>query len=393
MSCLLRQASPLRKANSLQSPTRPPFKLYSTDATRSVGRVNPSLENATVAHVGELLASSRRKVENSDTLLYRRQELAAGEQSGSKMLPWLQQLQGLDEEHVVAKQFCVDLAWLLVVEGKADLLANWVLEEGAALKPHLPRTITREVYRGDNRLGRCIRRRHDLVSALANAHLTLSSDGTANDALRYFRAIKAATKGRGLQRTIPWAGLATCIDKHLERCTSPPCDAGLFDGFCNSLGQTMPPELAIQTSAFLQLYHPVSPNPWPALSLLKYKLDVIPIDRMKSSAVNYWGHNLMRTCYLLRLRGAAEQAQWAEIVLRDKFKNVWHISDAAFRGFEQDPKLYHLLDQQRGRVEEQPRYDNTQILSIPPGSSKRGSQADGDDVVSDLLAVRSQRRR
>lgn len=69
----------------------------------------------------------------------------------------------------------------------------------------------------------------------------------------------------------------------------------------------------------MMLYHPTSPDPRPALQCLQRMLEEVDFTIVKQSNINHWGEKLLRAMVLLRLEGAAEEARWAELVLRDRF--------------------------------------------------------------------------
>jgi hypothetical protein len=124
-------------------------------------------EDATVSKVAEILAAHRENVEASSKSAIRRRELASTQKIGLQALIWLQQLDGLDEQHVIPKKLCSDLGWVLVAEGNDQPMISWLLEEGARLKssktwvrPNAARYRTLDAY------GNRLRRRHDQLAAL-----------------------------------------------------------------------------------------------------------------------------------------------------------------------------------------------------------------------------------
>jgi hypothetical protein len=77
----------------------------------------------------------------------------------------------------------------------------------------------------------------------------------------------------------------------------------------------------------------------------KRKLGDADLGPLKGSW-NFYGHQLLKTMFLLRLEGAVAEAQELESFLRDELPNVWHNHHLAIGEFERDPKLQHLLHQQ-----------------------------------------------
>lgn len=80
--------------------------------------------------IAETLSQFRFDIESSNVSARSRRETARKQQNGIRIVKWLRQLEGLDEEHVLPKQFCSDLGWLLVAEGNEEAMISWFVEEG-----------------------------------------------------------------------------------------------------------------------------------------------------------------------------------------------------------------------------------------------------------------------
>lgn len=219
--------------------TRLQLRAYSTSSPDSRPRyILP--KDATVDQVGKLLADFRSKMEIFWPSVLEQREVAAKERLGTRALEWVMQLKGLDETHVLSKEFCTDLTWCLVAEDKEEVLLEWLWEEGRlitalfATPPTRPRM--RELARSEDPIGRRLRRRHDLFSSLINVRLCLSVDRAADSALLLLCAVHRAARNDFW--TFGLAGASTALSAHLKKTQRVPCDSKLFDDFCDILYET-----------------------------------------------------------------------------------------------------------------------------------------------------------
>lgn len=83
------------QVRALQTTTQPPV-----DGTFTI----PA--NATTAQVTELLASFRSEVERTSQSKSKRRELAAREHLGARAFEWMKQLEALDQQLAISKDFC-----------------------------------------------------------------------------------------------------------------------------------------------------------------------------------------------------------------------------------------------------------------------------------------------
>jgi hypothetical protein len=195
--------------------------------------------DATVKHVGTLLADFRADAERSRRSVLKQREMTADERLETRALEWARQLEGLDEPHVLPKQFCSDLAWSLVAEDSDIELAKWLMEEGqivlARVKGRMTGPQYKQIYHLDDQLGHQARRRHDLFAGVINARIDLSVINNANAALQLYCAIKGAAVKVGGLWAFPSAGAEVALRYHLRSDHSEPCDSKLFDEFCAHL--------------------------------------------------------------------------------------------------------------------------------------------------------------
>lgn len=188
-----------------------------------------------------------------------------------------------------------------------------------------------KLFHDEGKLGRFSRRRHDLVAAVVESSFSFSSDGIADDAIRCFRTIKSLAERNGLLTTFSWAGAAVAIQTKFQQHTCPPCSPELFDQFCLDLEATQGWKIYPSEISNLRLFHPTSPDPWPALYSLKKVLYERDLRNMKQSTVNHYGDKFLRTMVLLELRGAVEEAQRTELIIRKHFKAAWKNRAATIR--------------------------------------------------------------
>jgi hypothetical protein len=229
-----------------------------------------------VKHVGTLLADFRSDVESSRQSIPDRREMAANEGLGTRALQWVRQLEGLDETHILSKQFCHDLAWSLTAEDNDLELAKWMMEEGRdvvrSMEGRIGASHFKQLYHQDDRLGNQLRRRHDLFGGIIDGRLQLSIDNNANAALQLYCAIRnAAAKFNHGRWAFSHAGAEAALRGYLHTDRCAPCDSKLFDEFCDHLkDESIERQEEIVA---LKLYHPVSPDPCLALRHWKRKLE------------------------------------------------------------------------------------------------------------------------
>jgi hypothetical protein len=221
-------------------------------------------EDATVAKVAQLLRAHREEIEASSRSARRRREIASATNVGLQALTWVKQLDGLDDQHLIPKDFCTDLGWLLVAEGNDQLAISWYLEESFRLVSTMdyvrPNKIT---YHGSDVYGCRVRRRHDLLVSLIAGHIALSLDGTPVDAIRCLGALINDSIRLGVGKALLLAGAVTALQRAVMNDRVPPYPSSLFDEFIafNTMSGTLTHAANDITNA--KMYHPVAPNPWP----------------------------------------------------------------------------------------------------------------------------------
>lgn len=197
----------------------------------------------------------------------------------------------------------------------------------------------------------------------------MSLDRTADDAIRCLRSFFLTIERRGIINTVGWAGATIIVGRMIANDNSLPCDADLFERYLSAMPSVkiVAAHIAEESSAIMGLYHPKSPNPWP---MYRYVCNLHPrtLDNIKrQSNLNYLGHKIMRTMFLLQLEGAAAEANEMESRLIERFQLVWRRRDQVIRQLKQDPKLKHLLS----------------------GSSRIAIERSEHDAPSELFAAKS----
>ena len=94
--------------------------------------------------------------------------------------------------------------------------------------------------------------------------------------------------------------------------------------------------------AFMMLYHPASPDPSPALRVLKNQLRGLLNHRKTRSSRGFYEATLLRAAFIRHSQGATSETQWARSVIQIEFGRTWKQRHAIRDAFEQDPKLQHL---------------------------------------------------
>lgn len=97
-----------------------------------------------------------------------------------------------------------------MAENNTDLVVEWLLGPDAALGMCLPWGLTAKYFHGDDKIGRWLRRRQDLIGRIVQAHANLASDGTTSDAIRCFCAIKSAAESNGVGKAHS-LGWSSCV--------------------------------------------------------------------------------------------------------------------------------------------------------------------------------------
>jgi len=323
------------QVRTLQTTTQPPVKGSFTF---------PS--DAKPAQVAELLASFRSEVESASRSNSRRRALATRERLGIRAFEWMKQLKELDQQLAISKEFCKDLSWLLLAEGEEGTLVEFLFSE-AASDLHLHRNATIRLYHEEDVTGYRLRRNHHLLAFLIDAHVLLSTDGTANEALRCLSTLNDAAEEKSIFHSFQWAGVSTSLRRHLATNHCAPCDEKLLEALVDVVRKSTNPRDREREIAFLMLWHPTSPDPFRALKTIKNELKVGYAWKKGHKAVNYLGQSLLRTMFILDLQGATSEAQWARDTLQKKFSHVWQHHDIIVAKLKKDPKLKHLLKKPR----------------------------------------------
>lgn len=334
--------SPGLQALSVQLHQRIQARTLQTTTQSSVDGPWSFPADAKSAEVAGLLASFREQVESSSKSNIKRRQFAAQEQLGKRAFEWMKQLEALDQQLAISKEFCKDLCWFLLAEGEESALVNFLLREAASLS-NIPRHRLRKLYHGEDVTGYRLRRINHLLARLLEAHILLSTDGTANDALRCLSALNDAADGKGIFYGFEWAEACTCLQRHLTEDHCQPYDEQSLNALVKVMRKTTTPKVCERNLAYLMLVHPTSPDAFRALEMIKDELKERYVYKKGQRAVNKLGRTLFKTMFILDLQGATSEAQWARDTLRKSFRSVWANNDLIVASLRKDPKLQHLL--------------------------------------------------
>lgn len=294
-------------------------------------------KDASTKQVADLLAVTHRAIVLSQRNAAGWQLESGGERVGAQALDWLKQCDSNDQTHVPSVQLLRDLSWLLVAEGNSKSMIDFLLAEGRrwqAIDFHDAAT------RKDN-IGRLYQRRHQLFTAVIQAHLQLSPD--ADSAIECFRTIlNNATRDRILH-VFCILGAKSQLGKALRTSSCSPCNEELFDWFVAAHDLIERPEEASASMAWLKLFHPTSPHPWPAFTWSTEEVNRSAMNRLKRRSRKFHARMLGRAIFLLRLQGASEQAGLVEATLESQFYIRPRLREEWDKSCERDPKLRHLL--------------------------------------------------
>lgn len=95
--------------------------------------------------------------------------------------------------------------------------------------------------------------------------------------------------------------------------------------------------------AWLKLFHPTSPDPWPAFTWSIEDTNKRAVRRLQDPSKKFHARMLARAIFLLRLQGASEQASMVEDTLESHFNVRLRLREEWDKSCEQDPKLQNLL--------------------------------------------------
>lgn len=305
--------------------------------------------DAKTAQVAELLASFRAQVEDASLSNSERRELAARQHLGIRAFEWMKQLEALDQQLAISKEFCQDLCWLLLAEGEEPTLVDFLFSEAASFK-HLPQCEFQQMYHDKGVTGYRLHRNHQLLARLIEAHVSLSTDGTPNEALRCLAALSDAAEEKGIFHCLNWAGTSTYLQSYLTENHCALYDVKLLDALVKVIRKTTNPIACERNIAFLMLSHPTSPDPLRALKTIKNELEVRYAWKKGSRTVNNLGSTLFKTMFILELQGATDEALWARDTLKKEFGRVWRNRDLIVASLRKDPKLKHLLKKSSANV-------------------------------------------
>jgi hypothetical protein len=339
--------------------------------------------DAAVAEVAALLRAHREEIKASSKSARKRRELAIARNVGIQAFKWLKQLDGLDERHVITKECCNDLGWLLVAEGNEQPMISWFMEEGTGmLRRFAPPT--RVSYRDPGSSGNRTRRRHDLIAALVGRHPELSLDGTANHAVRCLGVVVSDAIRLGIEGTFGLAGPLTVLHRAIKNDTSPPMSAALFDEYLSMIPKASP-KLAGEYIADAMLYHPVAPNP----SVIFHRMEEDMAQHLRARngiprmRWDRMGFNYIRAMFILQREGAALEANTVIQVLQEHFPRVWHKRHGAVNKLKKDPKLRHIPTRPGNAIDEIRPQDATH----GPQSAKLPEDDAAVREIEDVLAA------
>jgi hypothetical protein len=305
--------------------------------------------DATVAEVAAILRAHREEIEASSKSSRKRRELASARNIGLQALNWLKQLGGLDEQHVVSKECCTDLGWLLVAEGNEQPMTSWFMEEGTRMLGSTLGRVARRTkasFHGSGAYGNRMRRRHDHLAALVNGQVVLSLDGTPAEAIRSLSDVASDATRLGHDDTFGQAGALTVLHKAIKNYTVSPISVSLFDEYLSMIAK-MSPKLAAHWIADAKMYHPVAPDPWQMFHRMEGDMAESLRSRKKINRITWdkLGFNHIRLMFLLQLEGAVAEANAVSEVLQEHFAAVWRRRHLAIATLKKDPKLQHLIKQ------------------------------------------------
>jgi hypothetical protein len=108
-------------------------RTHATTSQLSSERPYEFPHDASIAQVGNLLASFRSKVTNGSRSNSERRRLAACELLGTRVFEWVKQVEAPDRQLATSKDFFLNLSWLLLAEGEERTLVDFLMHEATLL--------------------------------------------------------------------------------------------------------------------------------------------------------------------------------------------------------------------------------------------------------------------
>jgi len=248
----------------------------------------------------------------------------------------MKQFKELDQQLAISRKFCTDLCWLLLAEEQESALVEFLMNE-ATIISRQPQFDMKQQYHDKGATGHRMRRNHNLTSGLIDAHISLSTDGTAKDGLECLLAMSRAAREKDIFYALDWVGSTIIISNHLVRTECAPCDKELFDQFCNFMRTIMNTANFDRNIAFVILYHPTSPHASAALQLLKNQLQGLLTHRKTRLSKEFYGRMLLRATFIQYLQDPKFKTQRARNVLQKKFGSLGNCATASLILFRKTP--------------------------------------------------------
>jgi len=408
-NCLAMRMTRLLKTQTCPKTLYRASSVYVSNSTASILPITISAD-ATVKEVAELLRAHREEIETISESPVRRRELAGTRSVGLQAFTWLQQLDGLDEQHEIPKQLCKDLSWLLVAERAEQHMKVWLTKEGVRWKstegfqkPSAAR------YHGKDMHGKRTRRRHNHLTGLMEGHVLLSLDKTPADAIRCLHDVINDAIRLEIGDTFELAGATTVLHRAIQRESVPPISSSLFDEFLSMICSpgAHGPEVATDNTTTAKLFHPAAPNPWPMFLRLKHNVAHLrSLPDLRRSHWHAMGCLYFRVMLLLYLEGAMTEAKAVRDVLQRDFPSVWYHRKSMAENFKKDPKLRHIRarrSETANKGEQQYAFlnldseklnqDDAAVEEIDGLFAETKMEEPDSGISSELLELRSARRR
>jgi hypothetical protein len=259
------------------------LRTHTTASLPSVESRSQFSRHASVERVGELLFTSDELLPVDSEI----RKLVARDLLGKRVFEWVKQSEALEQPLVVSKSFWQDLSWLLLAEGEEGALVDFLMIE-AASRAQLHRNDIKEFYHNNESPTRYrLRRDHDLLSGLVAAKISLTLNGMPNDALRCLSTISGPADEKGTFHAMCWAGALTVLKRHLMNDRCAPYDEKLLLQFHSVMRTTTNSVSSKRELALLALWHPTSPDPYPALRLMETEMQVLLSWRNNRTATNF----------------------------------------------------------------------------------------------------------
>ena len=315
---------------------RPPTRLEVVELARNF-RQRSQRRDVSVEEATEWLSKARKHCE-----LYSRNQKETTCRELNLGVTTLEWYQGTYPSHArekaVSTEFLDGLCWHLIVQGREDLLWNWIKNIGDEITRTLPPEEANaypEAYKWTIRL----------LGTFVNAQIETAPQQNPTVAIKtVFKLLHLLGKGGKYHKYMPLPNAGLAINRRIRTADCPPIDAELFDRFCQTADAFISRGV-IEHMAKLKLFHPSRPDASEFYRLVNEDFGALSesfYDTIREQAKR--GHAIvyLRAAYILRHQGRESEAQHLEDIVERKCPAVYKVRERVERELERDMRLNNV---------------------------------------------------